>query len=76
MFRETADEHPDAETGDAILVLSEQEHSVSKRNELSLVEAHCGVTTSLREILQPMMQRSDPFENDDVFLSRSASSSL
>ena len=63
---------------------------MSKRNELSLVEALCGlvleithldgwklqVTTSPGGILQTMMQRSDPFENDDVFRSRSASSSL
>ena len=31
----------DAETGDVILVLQEQVHSVLKRNELSLVEALC-----------------------------------
>ena len=41
VFRETADEHPDAETGDVLLVLQEQEHSVFNRNELFLVEALC-----------------------------------
>ena len=34
VFRETADEHPDAETGDVTLVLQEHEHSVFNRNEL------------------------------------------
>ena len=90
VFRETADEHPDAATGDVILLLQEQEHSVFDRNELFLVEALCGweleithldgwklqVTTSPGEIVQPMMQKLEPFENGDVFRSRSASSSL
>ena len=38
--REMADEHPDAETGDAILVLSEQEQSVFKRNYASPLLEH------------------------------------
>ena len=72
----------DAETGDVILVLQEQEHSAFKRNELFLVEALCDmeleithldgwklqVTISLGEIVQPMMQALDSYENDD-FLS-------
>ena len=77
VFRETADEHPDAETGDVLLVLQEQEHSVFNRNELFLVEALCcleleithldgrklQVATPPGEIVQPMMQGLDPFEN-------------
>merc|ERR1712136_215108 len=50
VFREMADEHPDADTGDVIFVLQEQEHSVFKRKgadlflerSISLVEALCG----------------------------------
>ena len=78
VFRATADEHPDAETGDVLLVLQEQEQSVFNRNELFLVEALCGleleitshldgrklqVTTPPGEIVQPMMQGLDPVEN-------------
>lgn len=87
VFREMADEHPDADTGDVIFVLQEQEHSVFKRKgadlflerSISLVEALCGfeleithldgrkllVKTSPGEIVQPMMQGFDPFEDQD-----------
>merc|ERR1712136_281624 len=87
VFREMADEHPDADTGDVIFVLQEQEHSVFKRKgadlflerSISLVEALCGfeleithldgrkllVKTSPGEIVQPMMQGFDPFEDHD-----------
>merc|ERR1719456_1327732 len=49
-FREMADEHPDADAGDVIFVLKEQEHAVFKRKgadlfierTISLVEALCG----------------------------------
>ena len=47
MFREMADEHPDADTGDVNFVLKEQEHADFKRKgadlfverKISLVEA-------------------------------------
>jgi len=47
---EMADEHPDADTGDVVFVLKQQEHDVFKRRgadlfverEISLVEALCG----------------------------------
>merc|ERR1719443_2330255 len=50
VFREMADEHPDADTGDVNFILKEQEHAVFKRRgadlfierEISLVEALCG----------------------------------
>lgn len=50
VFREMADEHPDADTGDVILVLKEQEHKEFKRRgadlfierKISLIEALCG----------------------------------
>merc|ERR1719182_499133 len=50
VFREMADEHPDADTGDVVFVLKQQEHSVFKRRgadlfierDISLVEALCG----------------------------------
>merc|ERR1719162_1678288 len=50
VFREMADEHPDADTGDVNFVLKEQEHAVFKRKgadlfierKISLVEALCG----------------------------------
>lgn len=49
-FREMADEHPDADTGDVIFVIKQQEHSQFKRKgadlyierNISLVEALCG----------------------------------
>ena len=78
----------DAETGDVILLLREQEHSVLKRSELSHVEALCDVelgitqldgwklqvTISPGEIVQPMMQGLGPHWNDDVFGSTTSSS--
>merc|ERR1719261_1566346 len=50
VFREMADEHPDADTGDVVFVLKQQEHAVFKRKgadlyierDISLVEALCG----------------------------------
>merc|ERR1712100_593506 len=50
IYREMADEHPDADTGDVVFVLKEQEHAVFKRKgadlfierDISLVEALCG----------------------------------
>merc|ERR1719305_164862 len=49
-FREMADEHPDADAGDVVFVLKEQEHKEFKRKgadlfierKISLVEALCG----------------------------------
>merc|ERR1719174_2718589 len=49
-FREMADEHPDADAGDVVFVLKEQEHKEFKRRgadlfierKISLVEALCG----------------------------------
>merc|ERR1719265_315971 len=49
-FREMADEHPDADTGDVNFVLKQQEHPEFKRKgadlfmerKISLVEALCG----------------------------------
>jgi len=49
-FREMADEHPDADTGDVVFVLKQQEHAMFKRKgsdlyierDISLVEALCG----------------------------------
>jgi len=50
VFREMADEHPDADTGDVIFVIKQQEHKEFKRKgadlfierSISLVEALCG----------------------------------
>jgi len=50
VFREMADEHPDADTGDVVFVLKQQEHALFKRRgadlflekKISLVEALCG----------------------------------
>merc|ERR1719316_1837309 len=49
-FREMADEHPDADTGDVVFTLKQQEHKEFKRRgadlfierKISLVEALCG----------------------------------
>lgn len=54
-FREMADEHPDADTGDVIFVLKQEEHPVFKRKgadlfverRISLVEALCGFSLDL-----------------------------
>lgn len=50
VFREMADEHPDADAGDVVFVLKQQEHAEFKRKgadlyierKISLVEALCG----------------------------------
>jgi len=50
VFREMADEHPDADTGDVVFVIKQQEHAEFKRRgadlfierTISLVEALCG----------------------------------
>merc|ERR1719343_1588794 len=57
-FREMADEHPDADTGDVIFVLKQQEHSDFKRKgadlfierKISLVEALCGFKMELTHL--------------------------
>jgi len=57
-FREMADEHPDADTGDVIFVLKQQDHAVFKRKgadlfverEISLVEALCGFEMELKHL--------------------------
>lgn len=54
-FREMADEHPDADAGDVVFVLKQQEHAVFKRKgadlfierNISLVEALCGFSLEL-----------------------------
>merc|ERR1740121_708241 len=57
-FREKADEHPDADTGDVIFVLKQQEHAEFKRKgadlfierKISLVEALCGFELTLTHL--------------------------
>merc|ERR1719162_1895474 len=57
-FREMADEHPDADTGDVVFVLKEQEHSEFKRRgadlfierRISLVEALCGFEVDITHL--------------------------
>jgi hypothetical protein len=57
-FREMADEHPDADTGDVIFVVKEQEHAIFKRKgadlfverTISLVEALCGFETEITHL--------------------------
>merc|ERR1719238_2680723 len=58
VFREMADEHPDADTGDVVFVCKEQEHAIFKRKgadlfierKISLVEALCGFTLELTHL--------------------------
>jgi len=58
VFREMADEHPDADTGDVIFVLKPEEHPVFKRKgadlfmerKISLVEALCGFTLEVTHL--------------------------
>merc|ERR1719480_312472 len=57
-FREMADEHPDADTGDVVFVLKQQEHAEFKRKgadlfierKISLVEALCGFKMELTHL--------------------------
>jgi DnaJ family protein A protein 2 len=57
-FREMADEHPDADAGDVIFVLKQQEHAQFKRKgadlfierQISLVEALCGFEMELKHL--------------------------
>merc|ERR550532_571937 len=57
-FREMADEHPDADTGDVVFVLKQQEHADFKRKgadlfierKISLVEALCGFSMELTHL--------------------------
>merc|ERR1719161_140488 len=57
-FREMADEHPDADAGDVVFVLKEQEHAQFKRRgadlfierKISLVEALCGFEFELTHL--------------------------
>eukprot|EP00928_Gymnodinium_smaydae_P016268 TRINITY_DN16079_c1_g1_i1.p1 TRINITY_DN16079_c1_g1~~TRINITY_DN16079_c1_g1_i1.p1 ORF type:complete len:513 (+),score=186.33 TRINITY_DN16079_c1_g1_i1:67-1605(+) len=58
IFREMADEHPDADTGDVVFVLKVQEHADFKRKgadlyvdrTISLVEALCGFQMELKHL--------------------------
>mmetsp|Transcript_7350 Transcript_7350/g.13627 ORF Transcript_7350/g.13627 Transcript_7350/m.13627 type:complete len:528 (-) Transcript_7350:99-1682(-) len=57
-FREMADEHPDADTGDVVFVLRQEEHKDFKRKgadlfierNISLVEALCGFEMELTHL--------------------------
>merc|ERR1719330_1890599 len=57
-FMEMADEHPDADTGDVVFVLKQQEHAEFKRKgadlfierKISLVEALCGFKMELTHL--------------------------
>merc|ERR1719412_2677287 len=57
-FREMADEHPDADAGDVVFVLKQQEHAEFKRKgadlfierKISLVEALCGFKMELTHL--------------------------
>mmetsp|Transcript_82483 Transcript_82483/g.197905 ORF Transcript_82483/g.197905 Transcript_82483/m.197905 type:complete len:515 (+) Transcript_82483:99-1643(+) len=57
-FKEMADEHPDADAGDVVFVLKQQEHADFKRKgadlyierKISLVEALCGFTMELTHL--------------------------
>merc|ERR1719337_101986 len=57
-FREMADEHPDADTGDVHFVLKEQPHAEFKRRgadlflerKISLVEALCGFEIEVKHL--------------------------
>jgi len=57
-FREMADEHPGADTGDVVFILKQQEHSYFKRKgadlfierKISLVEALCGFSLEVTHL--------------------------
>merc|ERR1719162_2182202 len=58
VFREMADERPDADTGDVVFVVKQQEHAEFKRKgadlfverKISLVEALCGFQMELTHL--------------------------
>jgi len=58
VFREMADEHPDADAGDVIFKLQQQEHAIFKRKgadlfverKIALVEALCGFQMELTHL--------------------------
>merc|ERR1719265_2953050 len=71
VFREMADEHPDADTGDVNFVLKQQEHAEFKRKgadlflerKISLVEALCGFELEITLLeSQPLLLRTSPGE--------------
>jgi len=71
VFREMADEHPDADTGDVNFVLKEQEHAVFKRKgadlflerKISLVEALCGFELEITHLDgRKLLVRTSPGE--------------
>mmetsp|Transcript_86301 Transcript_86301/g.244385 ORF Transcript_86301/g.244385 Transcript_86301/m.244385 type:complete len:523 (+) Transcript_86301:110-1678(+) len=57
-FREMADEHPEADTGDVIFICKQQDHAVFKRKgadlfiekKVSLVEALCGFSMDIEHL--------------------------
>jgi len=57
-FREMADEHPDADAGDVVFVVKQDEHKIFKRKgadlfiekDISLVEALCGFETEVTHL--------------------------
>merc|ERR1712019_169837 len=70
-FREMADEHPDADTGDVVFVLKQQEHAFFKRKgadlylekDISLVEALCGFELELTHMdSRKILIKSSPGE--------------
>lgn len=58
VFREMADEHPDADAGDVVFVLKQQEHALFKRKgadlfierDISLAESLCGFQMELKHL--------------------------
>jgi len=69
VFREKADEHPDADTGDTVFVLKEQEHKEFKRKgadlfiarKISLIEALCGFEIEVTHLDgRKLLIRSEP----------------
>jgi len=71
VFREMADEHPDADTGDVNFVLKQQEHAEFKRKgadlflerKISLVEALCGFELEITHLDgRKLLVRTSPGE--------------
>merc|ERR1711972_397012 len=69
-FREMADEHPDADAGDVVFVLKQQEHADFKRKgadlfiekKISLVEALCGFELELTHLDNRKLIKTNPGE--------------
>ena len=67
VFKETADEHPDAETGDVVLGCKNRtNHFLLRHSALWSSKSLIWTAKTAGEIVQSMMQGLNQFENNDA----------